>query len=263
MSADLPQFISVGKGKNERHIAVRHDERRAPGLFWLSGFKSDMLGTKAEALADWAATQELTCTRMDYSGHGESGGEFVDGTISLWLEEAVTVFKHFCKGPTIVIGSSMGGWMALLLAKTLQKQNEKIEGSLAGMVLIAPAADFTEELMWKHEFTEEIKQEIMEIGRFERPSEYEDSPYIITKGLIEDGRKNLLLGEPIVTGCQTIILQGQKDDSVPWQHALRIVEQIAEDDVVLTFIKDGDHRLSRPEDLQRMLTAVRDLSQRH
>lgn len=260
MSADLPQFISVGKGNNERQIAVRHDERGAPGVFWLSGFKSDMLGSKAEVLSEWAAKQGLSCTRMDYSGHGESGGAFVDGTISQWLEEAVEVFKQFCKGPTIVVGSSMGGWMALLLAKALK--TAKTDGSLAGMVLIAPAPDFTEELMWKQEFTEEIKQEIMEKGRFERPSEYEDSPYIITRELIEDGRKNLLLGEPIVTGCKTIILQGQKDDAVPWQHALRIVEGIAQDDVVLTLVKDGDHRLSRPEDLERMLAAVADLAGR-
>ncbi|KZK93799.1 Alpha/beta hydrolase family protein [Pseudovibrio sp. Ad46] len=262
MSADLPQFISVGKGDSARKIAVRHDERGAPGVLWLSGFKSDMLGTKAEVLCEWAEKQGLTCTRMDYSGHGESGGEFVDGTISLWLEEAVAVFKQFCKGPTIVVGSSMGGWMALLLAKALHEASDTIEGTLSGMVLIAPAPDFTEELMWKHEFTDEIKQEIMEKGRFERPSEYEDSPYIITRDLIEDGRTNLLLGAPIITNCKTIILQGQKDDAVPWQHALRIVEGMAHDDVVLTLVKDGDHRLSRPEDLDRMIAAVAELAGR-
>lgn len=262
MSADLPQFISVGKGENERQIAVRHDERSAPGILWLSGFKSDMLGTKADVLAEWAEKQGLTCTRMDYSGHGDSGGQFVDGTISQWLEEAVAVFKQFCKGPTIVVGSSMGGWMALLLAKALHGLSEKVDGTLSGMVLVAPAPDFTEELMWKHEFTEEMKAEIMEKGLAVRPSEYDDSPYIITRDLIEDGRNNLLLGEPIITDCKTIILQGQKDESVPWQHALRIVEGMAHDDVVLTLVKDGDHRLSRPEDLDRMLSAVAELARR-
>ncbi|MDX5592311.1 alpha/beta hydrolase [Pseudovibrio sp. SPO723] len=259
MSAAIPQFISVGKGDQARKIAVRHDQRSDLGVLWLSGFKSDMLGTKAEVIADWAKDKGLTCTRMDYSGHGESEGEFTEGTISKWLEEVLAVFTEYCKGPTIVIGSSMGGWMALLLAKALIERKTEVSGFLAGMVLIAPAPDFTEELMWKQEFTEEIKQEIMQTGRFERPSEYDDSPYIITRDLIEDGRQNLLLGGTVETGCKTIILQGQNDDSVPWDHALRIVEAMASDDVILTLIKDGDHRLSRPEDLQRLIKALEEL----
>ncbi|WP_310618617.1 alpha/beta hydrolase [Flexibacterium corallicola] len=259
MSAQIPQFIEVGKDSETRRIAVRQDKRSSTGVLWLSGFKSDMQGTKAQALVKWAEDKGVTCTRMDYSGHGESSGEFTEGTISKWLKEAKAVYERFCDGPTIIIGSSMGGWIALALAKALANGEKLGNGTLAGMVLIAPAPDFTEELMWKQEFTEEIKREIMEKGRMERPSEYEDSPYIITRDLIEDGRKNLLLGEAIPTNCKTIILQGQKDLSVPWQHALRITEQIVNDDVLLTFVKDGDHSLSRPEDLDRLLSSIESL----
>ncbi|WP_068311679.1 alpha/beta hydrolase [Polycladidibacter hongkongensis] len=254
MEAGIPQFIEVGKGEDARKIAVRHDARGAQGVLWLSGFKSDMLGSKAEVLAQWAEEHELTCTRMDYSGHGESEGAFTDGTISRWLEEVKTVFAQFCKGPTVVIGSSMGGWMALLLAKALQEATLG-SGHLNGIVLVAPAPDFTEELMWKHEFSEAVKQQIMETGRYERPSDY-DEPYIITRALIEDGRRNLLLDAPIATGCPITILQGQRDEAVPWKHALRIVEGAMSEDVLLTLVKDGDHRLSRPEDLERMCDAV-------
>ena len=250
---DQAQRITVGTGEAAREIAVLREDG-APGrcgILWLSGFKSDMAGTKAEEIAAFARTTGRAVTRLDYSGHGLSGGDFEDGTISRWTEEAVAVFEAFCREPTIVVGSSMGGWIALLLAKALRARTD-----LAGMVLIAPAPDFTEELMWKHEFTDEIRDTILREGRFERPSEYDDSPYVITRALIEDGRDNLLLGGPIETGCPVTILQGQRDDAVPWRHALRQVDCLALDDVVLTLIKDGDHRLSRPADIARLIAAI-------
>ncbi|MBB98960.1 MAG: alpha/beta hydrolase [Rhodobacteraceae bacterium] len=250
---DQAQRITVGTGEAAREIAVLREDG-APGrcgILWLSGFKSDMAGTKAEEIAAFARTTGRAVTRLDYSGHGLSGGDFEDGTISRWTEEAVAVFEAFCREPTIVVGSSMGGWIALLLAKALRARTD-----LAGMVLIAPAPDFTEELMWKHEFTDEIRDTILREGRFERPSEYDDSPYVITRALIEDGRDNLLLGGPIETGCPVTILQGQRDDAVPWRHALRLVDCLALDDVVLTLIKDGDHRLSRPADIARLIAAI-------
>src|ERR1700748_3165458 len=146
-----PAFIEVGQeigqGSATRRIAVRGRAGATPGLLWLGGFKSDMAGSKALALDAWAADHGRTCVRFDYSGHGESGGRFIDGTIGRWLEESVAVFAQFCSGPTIVIGSSMGGWMALLLAREIAKR--RLKASLAGLVLIAPAPDFTEELMWK------------------------------------------------------------------------------------------------------------------
>jgi pimeloyl-ACP methyl ester carboxylesterase len=182
----------------------------------------------------------------------------IRGTISRWLEESVAVFTHFCRGPQIVIGSSMGGWMALLLARELNrraKSGEPSAAGIAGMVLIAPAPDFTEALMWKR-FTPEIKKQIEEQGFWQRPSDYSEEPYMITRGLIEDGRKHLVLGGLIETGCPVRILQGVKDEDVPWQHAAELVSRIARDDVVLTLVKDGDHRLSRPEDIERLIAAV-------
>src|SRR5579863_5149743 len=150
-SAEAPQnsvLIEVGQADAMRRIAVRAREGGSPGLFWLGGFKSDMQGTKAVALDAWAAERNRACVRFDYSGHGESGGNFVDGTIGQWLEESVAVFEQFCAGPQVVIGSSMGGWMALLLARQLASRPVP-RASLKGIVLIAPAPDFTEELMWK------------------------------------------------------------------------------------------------------------------
>jgi pimeloyl-ACP methyl ester carboxylesterase len=239
----------------KRTIAVRVHEGKSPGLFWLGGFKSDMKGTKAEALDAWAAKGDRACLRFDYSGHGESGGDFLDGTITRWLEESVAVYRHFAKGPQVVIGSSMGGWIALLLARRLADMKDA--PPLAGMVLIAPAVDFTEELMWK-KFPDAIKREIEDKGSWLRPSAYGEEPYPITKGLIEDARKHLLLGGMIETGCPVHILQGVKDPDVPWRHARELLARFARDDVVLTLIKDGDHRLSRPEDIERLIAAVQE-----
>src|SRR3979411_3318591 len=164
-----PAFIEVGNDAAARRIAVRAREGAAPGLFWLGGFNSDMLGTKAIALDAWAAEHHRACVRFDYSGHGESGGDFIDGTIGRWLEESVAVFEQFCAGPQVVIGSSMGGWMALLLAREIAKRPEN-RASLAGLVLIAPAPDFTEQLMWNG-FSAEVRQEIETKGVWLRPSQ--------------------------------------------------------------------------------------------
>src|SRR5215470_3226681 len=164
-----PTFIDVGQGAAARKIAVRQRAGNGPGLFWLGGFKSDMQGTKALALDGWAEQHGRACVRFDYSGHGESSGDFVDGTIGRWLDESVAVFERFCAGPQVVIGSSMGGWMALLLAREIRKRAG--EASLAGLVLIAPAPDFTEELMWKN-FQANVKKEIETKGLWLRPSEY-------------------------------------------------------------------------------------------
>jgi pimeloyl-ACP methyl ester carboxylesterase len=249
-----PAFIEVGHGDAMRRIAVRAREGAAPGLFWLGGFNSDMKGTKAAALDAWAAEHGRACVRFDYSGHGESEGKFADGTIGRWLEDSLAVFERFCRGPQVVIGSSMGGWMALLLARQAAKRANN--ASLAGLVLIAPAPDFTEELMWKG-FSPEIRQEIETRGVWMRPSEYGDgSPYPITRTLIEEGRNHLLLGGSIEVGCPVRILQGAKDPDVPWQHAFKLAHRLPADDVVLTVIQDGDHRLSRPQDIARIIAAV-------
>lgn len=252
------KYIDVGDGAQRRRIAVRSRPGTAPGLLWLGGFMSDMAGTKAAALDAWAAAQGRTCTRFDYSGHGESGGEFREGTIGRWLAESLEVFRSACRGPQVVIGSSMGGWLALLLARELRRRRdagEALQAQIAGMVLIAPAVDFTEALMWAR-FPPDIRRQIEDKGFWERPSEYSPQPYLITRGLIAEGRNHLLLGGLIETGCPVRVLQGVQDPDVPWQHAVELVSRIAQDDVVLTLVKDGDHRLSRPEDIERLLAAV-------
>ena len=259
MSDCCLNFLEVGTGTALRRVAVRHRDGSSPGLLWLGGFKSDMKGTKAEALDAWARDHGRAMVRFDYSGHGESDGDFADGTIGRWLEECVAVFDACCRGPQVVIGSSMGGWLALLLSQTIGGRAETSPlARIAGMVLIAPAVDFTEELMWKR-FSPDIRREIEEQGAWTRPSQYSEEPYVITRGLIEDGRRHLLLGGMIETGCPVRILQGVQDPDVPWQHAVELVARFARDDVVLTMIKDGDHRLSRPEDIERLITAVAEL----
>ena len=267
-----PAFIDVGEGDSRRRIAVRAraggppgstsgapgSTSGAPGLFWLGGFNSDMKGTKALALDAWAAEHGRACVRFDYSGHGESGGAFIDGTIGRWLEDSVAVFERFCRGPQVVIGSSMGGWLALLLARALARR-EAPQATLAGLVLIAPAPDFTEQLMWNG-FSDEIREEIKTKGVWMRPSEYDDgAPYPITRALIEEGRNHLLLGSAIDVGCPVRILQGAQDPDVPWQHAFALAHRLPAEDVVLTMIQDGDHRLSRPQDIARIVAAVAEM----
>jgi pimeloyl-ACP methyl ester carboxylesterase len=252
-----PAFIEVGQDTATRRIAVRARAGGAPGLFWLSGFNSDMKGTKALALDAWAAEQGRACVRFDYSGHGESGGALTDGTIGRWLEESVAVFERFCRGPQVVIGSSMGGWMALLLARQIARRAVG-RAALAGLVLIAPAPDFTETLMWNR-FSPDIRREIETKGVWLRPSQYGE-PYPITRALIEEGRNHQLLGSAIDVGCPVRILQGAQDPDVPWQHAFALAHRLPSDDVVLTMIQDGDHRLSRPQDISRIIAAVAEIA---
>jgi len=263
------KFLHIGEGRERRAIAVRAQSGAGPGLFWLGGYNSDMKGTKAQALADWAERAGRACVRFDYSGHGESEGAFANGTIGRWLADSLAVFDAFCRGPQIIIGSSMGGWIALLLVRALRRRpppyppplagEDRVgaPASVAGLVLIAPAIDFTEELMWKR-FTPAIKRELEENGVWARPSDYSPEPYIVTRQLIEEGRNHLLLGGMIETGCPVRILQGVADPDVPWQHAKALVARLACDDVVLTLVKDGDHRLSRPEDIERLIRTVAD-----
>jgi pimeloyl-ACP methyl ester carboxylesterase len=258
MSNSCPKYLDLGTEAAARRIAVRAEAGAAPGLLWLGGFKSDMRGTKAEALAAWAQAHGRACVRFDYSGHGESGGDFAVCTIGGWLEDSLAVFDAFCRGPQVVIGSSMGGWLALLLLRALKARSaagRSSPASVAGLVLIAPAVDFTEVLMWR-KFPPKVKRMIEREGAWARPSAYSPEPHLITRGLIEEGRQHLLLGSMIETGCPVRILQGVQDPDVPWSHAVELSARLAQDDVVLTLVKDGDHRLSRPEDIERLIGAV-------
>ncbi|MBX5165731.1 MULTISPECIES: carboxylesterase [unclassified Rhizobium] len=267
-----PQFLTVGEGEAAREIAmlVRPAQagNGAPALVWLSGYRSDMSGTKAVELDGLAAELGLACIRLDYSGHGLSGGSFSDGTISRWLEEALAVIRHVAPERVILVGSSMGGWIALRLAQELARQDgpklegpklegPKLEGpKLEGMVLIAPAPDFTSELIEPNLKAKERKS-LAERGYFEERSQYSPEPNIYTRALLEDGRENRVLDGIIETGCPVHILQGMKDADVPHAHAMKLVEHLPADDVVLTFIRDGDHRLSRASDIALLLSAVK------
>ncbi len=250
----MPQSHNVGQGAEARQIAVLVRDGKGPPVVWLGGFKSDMQSTKGEYLDAWAARTGRALLRFDYSGHGQSVGDFEAGTISRWLEETLSVLAHYLSERPILVGSSMGGWIALLAARSLHETRPDL--APIGIVLIAPAVDMTERLMWER-FPEDIKRAVAETGVYYRPSAYSpDDPYPITKGLIEDGRNHLLLGAPIQTGCPVHVLQGMEDPDVPWQHALELVEHLPGDSVSLTLIKDGDHRLSRPEDLERLIGAI-------
>ena len=237
------QRLGVGEGAAKRDIAILHRAGQAPGLFWLGGFRSDMAGSKATRLDAYGARRGLEVTRFDYSGHGQSGGDFLAGTIGRWLEEALAVFQA-TTGPQVVVGSSMGGWLALLLARALATAGEHRVGS---MVLIAPAVDMTEDLM-RANFTKAQKADLKVRGVVMQPSEYGE-PYALTRALIEEGANHLLFGRGIVAGCPVTILQGGRDTAVPSEHALKLVQHMLNDPVTLTLVPDGDHRLSHEADL--------------
>jgi pimeloyl-ACP methyl ester carboxylesterase len=243
--------IPVGEGANSRDIAVLTRPGNGPGVFFLGGFMSDMAGSKAQALDHWGAGGRAV-TRFDYSGHGQSGGTFAEGTISRWLEDALAVFERCTQGPQILVGSSMGGWIALLLALAAGKADP---GRIAGLVLLAPAVDMTHDLILAR-MPEAARLEMKETGAWRQPSAYSDTPYLITKALIDDGEQHRLSGRPIAIGAPVHIIQGVLDEEVPWQHAVDLVSHLAQDDVVLTLIKDAGHRLSRAEDLAKLIAAI-------
>lgn len=243
-----PEFLEVGGAR----IALRRQAGREPGIVWLGGYKSDMRGTKAEALADWAAHQDRAFLRHDYSGHGESGGVFRDGTISRWLAESLAVFRSFSSGPQILVGSSMGAWIALRMVQELRKAGE---ARVAGLVLIAPAPDFTVELL-EPKLGKADRKALDEKGFLERRSDYGPEPYVYTQALIEDGRNNRVMTGPIDTHCPVHVLQGLADADVPYAHALKLVSLLPADDVTVSLIPAGDHRLSRPQDLAMLVKAI-------
>lgn len=236
-------------------IAFRRLKGSGPAVVWLGGFKSDMTGTKAQAIAEWAAKGARAFVRFDYSGHGASEGRFEEGTISAWLADALAAIDRLTEGKLILAGSSMGGWLAALAALRRPER-------MAGAVFIAPAPDFTEELMWSR-MTGPERDEILREGRLLEHSPYAEEPAIITRSLIEDGRAHLILGGRIDIGCPVRILQGMADGDVPWRHALKFAECLAADDVELTLVKSGDHRLSKPREIARILGAIESIAGPH
>ena len=253
--SSVAQFLDVAaEGRPPRAIAyLKTAGTRAgvPGLVWMSGFKSDMVSTKASVLAPWAEARGAGFLRFDYSGHGQSGGRIEDFTIGDWLAESLAAFDALTEGPQVLVGSSMGGWLALLLARKLIERGGGAR--LRAIVLIAPAWDMTEELMWKR-FSPQAREALERDGVFYRPSEYGE-PYALTRALIEEGRNHLLAGTGFDPGCPVRIIQGLRDPDVPWEHALTLVGLLGED-MRLTLVKDAEHRLSREQDLALMLATI-------
>ncbi|HEX4894694.1 MAG TPA: alpha/beta hydrolase [Hyphomicrobiaceae bacterium] len=254
-----PQFITVGSGAAQRRIAtiVSPGRPEAPaGLVWLPGFRSEMTSTKASAIAAWGAERGLPVTRFDYSGHGQSEGRVEDGCVSNWLEEALAVVRQLTRGPQILVGSSMGGHISLLVLREMQRAGEARR--VAGLVLVAPAWDFTELLIWGRA-SETIRKTIMDEGVWMRPSRYGDGPYPITRKLIEDGRRHLIGGAPYDPGCPVRILHGLQDPDVPWEHTLDLEAHLSGNWTRVTAVPDGEHRLSRPEDIALLLQLVEEV----
>jgi pimeloyl-ACP methyl ester carboxylesterase len=231
----MTTFLTTPQG---RHIAYHQTPGKGPGVVFLGGFRSDMTGSKALALQAWAEATGRAYLRFDYSGHGQSHGAFVDGAISDWREDATAVIEVLTDGPQILVGSSMGGWIALLLARD---QGARV----AGLVGIAAAPDFTETL-WEHEFSLAERSRLEDEGLILRPSDYSDDPYPITRRLIEDGRENLVLDRPLHLPIPVRLLQGTADTDVPTSVALRLLDHIASPDLRLTLVRDADHRFSDP-----------------
>jgi pimeloyl-ACP methyl ester carboxylesterase len=231
-----------------------------PGLVWLQGFKSEMTSTKATHLAGWCEKTGLGLTRFDYSGHGQSGGKFEDGTLGQWLGESIEVITRQSQGPQILVGSSMGGFMALLATRHFNGRAKEGEAlRIAGLVLIAPAWDMITELMWPR-LPPEGRMMIERSGVWQRPSHYGDGPYPITRNLIEEGRRHSIAGTGFDPRCPVRILHGMQDPDVPWQHSQRLIDELAGADVRLTLIKDGEHRLSREDDLALLTATIGELA---
>jgi pimeloyl-ACP methyl ester carboxylesterase len=221
-------------------LACEHLPGRLPTLVFLPGFMSDMTGDKATALRDWCAAHGRACLRLDYAGHGASTGRFEDGTIGTWTQDALCVIDRFAGERFVVVGSSMGGWIALLVALARPQR-------VAGFIGIAAAPDFTEDLMWASMMPPE-RAALERDGLLRIPSEY-GGEQIITRALIEDGRTRLLMRGPIALDCPVRLLHGQRDTAVPWETSLRLAGRVTSPDVHVTLLKDGDHRLSRPRDI--------------
>jgi pimeloyl-ACP methyl ester carboxylesterase len=257
MTASEPQFIMVGTGDRMRRIATLCTPPTtpgAPGLLWLIGLKSDMASTKAEALAGWTAARGLGFTRFDYSGHGQSGGAFEEATISDWLDESEEVFRRLTQGPQVLVGSSTGAHLALLLLRRLMASHPDGARRVLGLVLVAPAWDLTD-LMWD-QLPEDARASIMTKGKWMRPSAYDPVGYPITKRFIEDGKNHLFKGTDFDPGRPVLVLQGAEDVDVPIAHARALKTVLAGNHVQITEVADGEHRLSRPEDLEKLYALV-------
>jgi hypothetical protein len=231
-------------------LAWRRRAGAGPTVVWLGGYRSDMGGTKAEALDQAAAAGGFAYLRFDYFAHGESSGRWEDATVGRWCEDALAVIDALTEGPLVLVGSSMGGWMACLVALARPER-------VAGMVLIAPAPDFTEALM-RPALSDAARRAVETEGQWIETSAYEGE-FAITRRFLDEGRDWLILDEPMPITCPVDILQGAEDPDVPWAHALKLAQAMDSREVVFTLVKDGDHRLSRPQDIDRLTRAVNEM----
>lgn len=241
-------FIETPQG---RRIAYDQIQGQGPGVVFLGGFKSDRQGTKALYLEDWARAQGRAFLRFDYSGHGDSSGDFEAGSIGDWFADAVAAIEALTEGPQVLVGSSMGGWISLLVARAMPER-------VAGLVTVAAAPDFTEDGFWAG-FSEDQRQVIMRDGRIELPSDYSDDPYVITRRLIEDGRDHFVLRTPLALPFPVRFLQGTADEDVPMGWALRLLDHAEGPDMRLALVKGADHRFSTPDCLAMISGAVAEL----
>jgi pimeloyl-ACP methyl ester carboxylesterase len=243
-----PSFLTLPAG---RRLAYHLTEGKKPTVLFMGGFKSDMTGSKATALEAFCKARGQCFIRFDYSGHGQSSGEFRAGTIGAWKEDALAIFDALAGDRVILAGSSMGAWIALLIARERQAH-------VAGLIGIASAPDFTERLIWQ-KLTLDQQKQLMEEGVFYAPSCYGEDPYPITRTLIDEARHHLLLDGAINLSIPVRLLHGTKDEDVPWQHAVTLMEKLSSGDVHLQLIKDGNHRLSEPAQLALLCRAVEEL----
>ena len=245
----MPQFLHTPQG---RRIAYHQTAGQGPGVVFIHGFRSDMNGTKSVFLQDWAEGTGRAFLRFDCSGHGQSDGDFFDGCIGDWAADAMAAIAALTSGPQILVGSSMGGWLSLLVARAMPER-------IAGFVGIAAAPDFTEDSMWAS-FTDAQKAELAAQGRVALPSDYSADPYIITRRLIEDGRNQLVLRDPLALPFPVRLLQGTADVDVPPAVALRLLDHASSPDMRLLLVKGSDHRFSTPECLDLIAATVAEVA---
>lgn len=245
MTGPGPSFLERPDGERVAYVRLRG---RAPGVVFLGGFMSDMTGTKAVFLEDLCRREGRAFVRFDYLGHGASSGRFEDGTIGRWAEDAVAVLDSLAEGPQVLVGSSMGGWIALLAALARPDR-------VAALVGIAAAPDFTRR-MWAEEFGDAERAAVEREGRVVVPSAYSEEGYVITRGLVSEAERHMLLDGPVAVACPVRLLHGQRDEAVPWGTSLRLAAALEGGDVEVVLAKDGDHRLSGPRDLARLQAAL-------
>lgn len=264
MEQAATRFLNVSD-REGTSLRIAYENARVPntpepGMVWFPGLNSTMTSTKVTALKQWAARSSRSFLCFEYSGHGSSEGEFSDGTIGQWLRESLAILHEVAKGPQILIGSSMGAWLILLILRAIARGAPEVRnlGVIEGAVLIAPAFDLTEELMW-NQFTDEAREALELDGYYLRPSKYGDGDYKITRNLIEEGRNHLIGNDTFRPPCPVRILHGIDDPDVPWRHANRLTQILTGENVMLSLIQKGDHRLSRPRDIEKMIVIVDDL----